>query len=126
MTRHCYKPTSAPPAAGPYSSASRVDNIVATAGQCGYTKDGTLLEGFDNQARQALDNIFAALAEAGAGQNDVIKMNAYISDPNDFAAINAVYEDYLEHPYPARTTVTAGLRPGVLIEFDALAVVTGR
>ena len=48
-------------------------------------------------------------------------MNAYLADLGDFPAYNEVYVEFFSKPYPARTSVQAGLPPGVLIEIEAVA-----
>lgn len=112
----------APPPAGPYSQAVRIGTTVAAAGQAGFAPDGTLAEGVAAQTRRTLDNLVATLASCGATPGDVVHMRVYLTDPSQFAEMNAEYESYFEAPYPARTTVYVGLPPGLLVEIDALAV----
>lgn len=114
--------TDAPPPAGPYSQAVRIGTTVAAAGQAGFLPDGTLAEGVAAQTRRTLDNLVATLASCGATPGDVVHMRVYLTDPSQFAEMNAEYASYFEAPYPARTTVYVGLPPGLLVEIDALAV----
>lgn len=51
----------------------------------------------------------------------MIKVNAFLADLRDFDAYNAVYREYFGEPYPVRTTVQAGLAPGLLVEIEAVA-----
>ena len=55
----------------------------------------------------------------------MIKVNAYITDMANFAGFNAVYSEYFTEPYPVRTTVQAGLAPGLLIEIEGTARKSG-
>lgn len=115
----------APEPAATYSQAVRKGGILQVAGQgpgdpaTGRFVGTTVAE----QTRQALDNVQAILAEAGAGFDDVVMMRVYLTRREDFAEMNAVYAEYMSEPYPARTTVFVGLAEGMLVEIDALAVV---
>ncbi|MGE0218329.1 RidA family protein [Mycolicibacterium sp.] len=115
--------TTLPPPAGPYSASVRRDNLVFTAGQCGYHADRSLAEGLENQIRVALHNLQAALALQSATLADVVSVNVFLAHSEDFDAMNAVYREFFTaDPLPARTTVTVGLRRGVLFEVNAQAV----
>ena len=114
--------TDAPAQAGPYSQSVRIGSIVSCAGQAGISPSGILAEGVAAQTRQALENIAATLAAVGATLGEVAQMRVYLTDPEQFAQMNAVYEEFFEAPYPARTTVYVTLHTGMLVEIDALAV----
>lgn len=107
---------------GPYSASVRIGAQVAVAGQCGYLPDRSLPDGVTAQTRLAMRNLSAALDASGATMADVLSVNAFLTDTNHFAEFNAAYEEFFTEPYPARTTVYCGLRPGVLVEVNALAV----
>ena len=51
----------------------------------------------------------------------MVKVNAFLADLGDFEGYNEVYREYFSAPYPARTTVQAGLPPGLLVEIEAVA-----
>ena len=112
----------APPQAGPYSQSVRIGDTVACAGQAGFTPDGVLVEGVAEQTAQTLRNIRATLAAVGATMDEVAHVRVYLTDVDQFAEMNAVYETFFDAPYPARTTVYVTLPPGLLVEIDALAV----
>lgn len=95
---------------------------MAAAGQCGYLPDRSIVEGVTAQTRLAMENLRASLEASGASLADVISVEAYLTDTDHFAEFNGVYAEFFEQPYPARTTVYVGLRPGVLVEVSALAV----
>ena len=62
------------------------------------------------------------MGAAGLSLADVIKANVYLTDINDFAAMNKVYETYFDQPYPARTTIgVAALPAGAHVEIEAVA-----
>ena len=113
----------APRPAGPYSQSTRVANIVQSAGQVGVRPDGTLVEGVENQTRQALRNVLAVLAASGATETDIVSVRVHLTDVAHFSGMNEAYAELLSEPYPSRTTVYVGLRPGLLVEIDALAVI---
>jgi 2-iminobutanoate/2-iminopropanoate deaminase len=113
----------APQPAGPYSQSARVANVVQSAGQVGLRPDGTLVDGVAAQTRQAMRNVLAVLAAAGAAETDIVSVRVYLTDPAHFTEMNEAYAELLSDPYPSRTTVYVGLRAGLLVEIDALAVV---
>jgi 2-iminobutanoate/2-iminopropanoate deaminase len=78
---------------------------------------------FVAQAERTFRNVQAILEAAGAGWQNVVKVNVYLANILDFAAMNEVYRRFLVEPYPARTTVQAGLSGHMLIEVDCIAVV---
>ncbi|MCU1418406.1 MAG: hypothetical protein JWP32_2580 [Schumannella sp.] len=122
MTRISNPVTDGPPSGGPYSASVRIGNIVAIAGQCGYLPDRSLVEGVTAQTRLTMQNVEAALAAAGATLDDVIGTSAYLTDVDDFAEFNEAYAPFFAEPYPTRTTIYCGLRPGVLVEVSVMAV----
>ena len=113
----------APAAIGPYSQAMRAGDFIYTSGQLGMTPaDGVLREGVTAQAEQAMDNLIALLAAAGAGLDDVVKTTIFLADMADFQAVNAVYGARFSGAAPARSTVqVAGLPKGGLVEIEMIA-----
>jgi 2-iminobutanoate/2-iminopropanoate deaminase len=115
----------APKPAAAYSQAVRKGAILQVAGQgpadpvTGRFVGTTVAE----QTRQTLENVRAILDEAGASFDDVVMLRVYLTRREDFAAMNEVYAEFVDEPYPARTTVFTGLGEGMLVEIDALAVV---
>ena len=114
----------APAAVGPYSHAMQAGNTLYISGQMGLDPaSGALAEGIEAQAKQALNNLGAVLAEAGMGYADVVKTTVFLADINDFAAINAIYATYFTGDAPARSCVqVAALPKGALFEIEAIAV----
>ena len=105
----------------PYSPVVVSEDLVLLSGQIPFDEQGALVsEEFATQARQVFENMRRCLASAGCGFGDVVKVTAYLASFDDFAAYNEIYDDYFEPPYPARTTVQAGLY-GFRIEVEALA-----
>lgn len=111
---------------GHYSHAVRHGTLVVTSGQLGVRADGTHTADlpFEDQARQALANMLAALAAADAGAGDILKVTAYIVGVEHWPRFNAVYREMMGDVRPARTVVPVPeLHYGYLVEVDAMAVV---
>ncbi|MDF2984754.1 MAG: endoribonuclease [Eubacterium sp.] len=116
----------APAAIGPYSQAVKCGNFIYTSGAIPVDPvSGEVVPGgVAEQAEQALKNVAAVLAAAGAGLENVVKTTVFIKNMNDFAAINEVYKKYFTGNYPARSCVeVARLPKDVLIEIECVAVV---
>ncbi len=112
----------APSPAGPYSQGIAVDRFVFVAGQRpANPKTGEIAEGIAAQTRQVIENLASVLEAAGSSLEDVVRSTVYLSDIKYFAEMNAVYEELMPRPYPARTTIGTQLR-GILVEIDVIAI----
>ncbi|HYQ52876.1 RidA family protein [Pseudomonas sp. P39-UII1] len=106
---------------GPYSQAVVSGHLVFTAGQI--PSLGSLEEQPDNfkdQVRQTFANLAAILEAAGSSLSHIVKVNAYLTDPDQLVPFNEVYKEILGHAPPARTTVCVQLW-GVSLEIDCIA-----
>jgi 2-iminobutanoate/2-iminopropanoate deaminase len=115
----------APAAIGPYSQAIEANGTVYVSGQLGIDPaTGNFAEGGAvAQARQSLTNISNILKEAGLSMKNVVKVTVLLADINDFAAVNEIYKDFFEAPFPARSAfAVAALPKGAKIEIEAIAV----
>lgn len=117
----------APAPVGPYSQSVRIGNLVHSAGQGADDPATGRLAGDDiaTQTRQCLENVRSVLAASGASMSDVIRVGVFLAHKEDFEGMNAVYREFFDEPYPARTTVYVGLPGDLRVEIDALAVVAG-
>lgn len=118
--------TTAPGAAavGPYSHAAEHHGFVYLSGQTPVLPGTTTLVdgGIGAQTAQCFANLGAVLAAAGLTFADVVKCNVFLTDMGDFAAMNAVYAQQFDEPYPARTTIgVAALPLGAAIEIELVA-----
>jgi reactive intermediate/imine deaminase len=114
---------SAPAAIGPYSQAVKAGNTVWISGQIPLDPHTMEVVSGDitAQASQVFNNLVAIAAAAGGTVNHAVKVNISLTDMNDFAAVNAVMEQYFQEPYPARACVqVAALPRGVAIEVEAI------
>ncbi len=116
---------SAPPAMGPYSPAVRAGEWVVLAGQVGLDPHtGQLVGGgTEAQARQALMNVGAILADCGLTFDDVAKTTVFVTNLGEFAQINAIYAEAFGDHKPARSTVqVAALPGGATVEIEVWAL----
>lgn len=116
----------APKALGPYSVANRVGNMVFASGQLGLdpATNDFVPGGIEAETRQALTNLRAVLAAAGASLSQVVKTTVFLRDMADFPRMNAVYGEFFTENFPARSTVqVAALPKGGAVEIEAIAVV---
>ncbi len=107
----------------PFSAAVRVGDVLYLSGQIGISADGTLPAAFDEQARQAMNNINAVLQQAGLGFDDVFKCTVMLADMSRWEDFNKVYVTYFKADrLPARSALGAnGLARGALLEVECLA-----
>lgn len=115
----------APAAVGPYSQATEVNGFIFTSGQIPLIPEtGELVsDDIKKATARSLDNIKAILEEAGSSMDKVLKVNIFLDDVNDFAAVNEVYAKYFTENKPARSCVeVANLPKKALIEIEAIAV----
>jgi enamine deaminase RidA (YjgF/YER057c/UK114 family) len=103
--------------------------MVFVGGQIGWDAEERLADGFVAQARQALANIVAVLAEAGAGPEHLVRLTWYVTDMDAYKAnlkpLGAVYREVMGANYPAMALleVVRLVEPGALIEIEATAVI---
>ena len=125
MSKEIIATENAPAAVGPYSQAVKVGSLVYTSGQIGLNPDGSgMVDGLEAQAHQVLKNLSAVLEAAGSSLDSVVKTTVFLSDINDYKAVNAIYAEYFTGEPPARSAVeVANLPLGALVEVEAIGVV---
>ena len=106
----------------PLSSVVVSGDLVYTSGQVAFDAEGRLVPGgLEEQTAQVFENLSACLTAAGCTLDDVVKVNAYHTDLEQFDVFNRVYAERFSEPYPARTTVGVKLADGLLVEIEAVA-----
>ena len=113
----------APAAIGPYSQGVIAGNLLFVSGQIPINPaDGSLVsDSLESQANQVFKNLRAIIQEAGTSFEHVLKLTIYLTDLENFAAVNKVMENYFNEPYPARATVEVSRLPkDVEVEIDAI------
>ncbi len=124
MARQVVDTDSAPKTIGPYSQAIKVGNLIFTSGQIAIDpeKNELISGGIKEQTRRVLQNLKAVLEAAGSSLANVVKTTVYLSDMNEFSAMNEVYGQFFESAKPARATVEVSRLPkDVKVEIDAIA-----
>jgi 2-iminobutanoate/2-iminopropanoate deaminase len=114
----------APQAIGPYSQAIQVQNTLYLAGQIALDpQSGQLVEGgIEVQTHRVMQNLNAVLEEAGFNFNYVVQTQVFLSDLNNYTAMNAVYAKYFVESPPARAVVEAARIPrDALVEIMMVA-----
>ena len=103
----------APAAIGPYSQAVRVGDRLYLSGQLGLDPaTGKFAgQGFEAQARQALENQKAILEAAGFSLKDVVQCQVFVTDMNNYPALNAIYKEYFDKDFPARAVLEVSRIP---------------
>ena len=124
MARQTVFAAKAPAAVGPYVHAVKAGNTVYTSGQLGLIPaTGVLPEGIEAQAKQAMENLKAVIEAAGMTMGDIVKTTVFLADMDDFAAVNAVYAEHFQEPFPARSCVqVAAIPKGCKLEIECIAV----
>lgn len=113
----------APEALGPYSQGVVTGDLIFLSGQLGIDRQtGKLEEGVEGQTRQAFKNISYVLEEAGLTLDAVVKVTVLLADINDFTAVNEVYAEQFDQPFPARSAFAVKDIPaGALVEIEVIA-----
>lgn len=115
----------APEAIGTYSQAVKVGDTVYLSGQIPLVPETMELVGgeIDHQIKQVFDNLKAVCEAAGGDLSNIVKLNIFLTDLNNFATVNGIMATYFERPYPARAAIgVASLPKGAEVEMDGILV----
>lgn len=123
MSKKTIHTDAAPAAIGSYSQAIQHGDLVFLSGQI--PLDPATMEivdgDFEARARRVFDNLQAVAAAAGGSLDQIVKLTVYLTDLDNFAAVNAVMADYFEEPFPARAALgVASLPKGADVEAEAI------
>lgn len=124
MSKRIIATTLAPQAIGPsYSQAIKAGNFLYVSGQLPLDPS-TMTFGWTtitDQTKWALENLKAVIQSAGYSLTNVVKVNIFLKDINDFSAMNEVYQTYFTEDFPARSAVAvAGLPKDALVEIEVI------
>lgn len=109
---------------GPYSPAVEAGDLIYFSGQIPIdSATGKIIDGdIKDQTVQCLNNLSKVLDAAGVTSDDVVKTTVYLTNMNDYAAVNEVYGKYFNAPYPARTAIAVAALPlGSKVEIEVIA-----
>lgn len=123
MSKKAIASSAAPAAIGTYSQAIQTGNLVFLSGQIPLDPATmNVVDGdFETRARQVFDNLAAVADAAGGSLADIVKLTIFLTDLDNFGAVNKVMEEYFDAPFPARAAVgVASLPKGVDVEADAI------
>lgn len=122
MLRHVTTPN-APAPIGPYSQAVWAGPNLFISGMIALTPDGAFRnESLESEVRTALANLVAVLESQGMGPKNLVKCSLFLRDMADFAAVNAIYAEFMGDAKPARETVAVlGLPKDARFEISAVA-----
>ena len=113
-----------PPPAGAYSPGVRAANLLFVSGQVPRDPATGQLVGttIEEQTRATLANVERVLRTGGATLADVVSVTIYLTDEDNWGAVNDIYKTVFSPPYPTRAVVGASLR-GILVEMSAIAYI---
>ncbi len=124
MPKQIHDAPSGPKPLGPYSIVTGAQGLVFVSGMIAIDPaTGEAIEGgVAEQTDQVMRNIGAVLGDVGLGCDDIVKTTIFVTDMNDFAAVNAVYGEYVGDAKPARSTVEVSALPGgFAVEIETIA-----
>ncbi|MFE0464333.1 RidA family protein [Kitasatospora sp. NPDC058965] len=119
----------APPVTlGPYSATVTAGGLVFVSAQAGVDPDTGAVPpgGFEAECKQAFANLVQAVASAGVGAPDIVKVTVLYSEPDGFPTVNSVFASFFPERPPARTSAIVQLAGGKRIAVDAIAVAADR
>jgi|SRR5210317_2067389 reactive intermediate/imine deaminase len=124
MSKEIISTKNAPQAIGTYSQAIRKNNMVFLSGQIGLDpKTMQMVDGIEQQIHQVFKNLLEVISSAGGSKEDIVKLNIYLTNLDNFSLVNSIMEEYFSSPYPARAAVgVLSLPKGALIEADGFLV----
>ena len=127
MSKQIIQTDDAPKAIGTYSQAVRVSSgdTVYLSGQIGLDAvTMQMVNGFEAQIQQVFLNLKAVAPASGGSLDDIVKLNIFLIDMDDFAKVNEIMASYFSEPYPARAAVAVKALPrGALVEMDGIMVI---
>lgn len=123
MAKATFNSQNAPAAVGPYSHAAWAGDTLFVSGQIALDQDGKLHTGdIQTETTRVLENVKTIVTEAGLSMDHIVKCSIFLSDMNDFAAVNEVYAKYFPNNPPARECVAVKTLPKqVNVEISVIA-----
>ncbi len=126
MDKIVIRTSNAPAPIGPYNQAILAGNTLYISGQiCMDPVSGELKKkDVQEETHQVMQNLKAILSAANTGFNNVVKTTIFITDMNQFSAINEIYGQYFNGDFPARETVQVAALPRfVNVEISMIAII---
>ena len=128
MKKHIISTNKAPAAVGTYSQAVAVTGgtTIYLSGQIPLVPETMEIVdgGIENEIHQVFKNLIAVCQEAGGDLSNIVKLNIFLTDLNNFAVLNEIMSSYFDQPYPARAAIGVNELPkGVSVEMDGVMVI---
>ena len=128
MKKHIISTEKAPAAVGTYSQAVAVTGgtSIYLSGQIPLVPETmeVVEGGIEAQIHQVFKNLIAVCQEAGGDLSNIVKLNIFLTDLNNFAILNEIMSTYFDQPYPARAAIGVNELPkGVSVEMDGVMVI---
>ena len=128
MKKHIISTSKAPAAVGTYSQAVAVTGgtSIYLSGQIPLVPETmeVVEGGIEAQIHQVFKNLIAVCQEAGGDLSNIVKLNIFLTDLNNFAVLNEIMASYFDQPYPARAAIGVNELPkGVSVEMDGVMVI---
>ena len=128
MKKHIISTSKAPAAVGTYSQAVAVTGgtTIYLSGQIPLVPETMEIVGggIEAQIHQVFKNLVAVCQEAGGDLSNIVKLNIFLTDLNNFAILNEIMSSYFDQPYPARAAIGVNELPkGVSVEMDGVMVI---
>ena len=128
MKKHIISTNKAPAAVGTYSQAVSVTGgiTIYLSGQIPLVPETMEIVdgGIENEIHQVFKNLTAVCQEAGGDLSNIVKLNIFLTDLNNFAVLNEIMATYFDQPYPARAAIGVNELPkGVSVEMDGVMVI---
>ena len=128
MKKNIISTSKAPAAVGTYSQAVAVigGTSIYLSGQIPLVPETMeVVEGnIEAQIHQVFKNLTAVCQEAGGDLSNIVKLNIFLTDLNNFAVLNEIMASYFDQPYPARAAIGVNELPkGVSVEMDGVMVI---
>lgn len=126
-TKKVIKSSNAPSAVGPYSQAIESKGFIFCSGQIGINpKTNLLVPGIKNQTNQVMKNLGFVLKSAGSSYDEIVKVDIFLKDINDYVVVNEIYAKFFKINPPARVTIEASNLPrNALVEISCIAQKNG-
>jgi len=115
----------APDSIGPYSQAIEANGFLFVSGQGAADPDTgeVVSDDIQDQTRQTFQNVRGILESAGASTDDIVKATVFVTDMDDYDAVNEVYAEETGEPFPARSAVEVSDLPADIgVEIEVIAV----
>ena len=128
MKKNIISTSKAPAAVGTYSQAVAVSGgtTIYLSGQIPLVPETMEIVdgGIENEIHQVFKNLTAVCQEAGGDLSNIVKLNIFLTDLNNFAVLNEIMASYFDQPYPARAAIGVNELPkGVSVEMDGVMVI---